>query len=214
MARLVICATPLVKIFLPQYNKLLMEQEAPDFRDTTPFSFDIVHGTAAFKVTYNKPLQITGRNDTDIESKFRWLTGGEGGREFSETDCYGLVPYEPEMDMAQRLDEMALLEVEEGEKAMKKLAKLRKDVKEDLLRTRQVAAKASEERVMRVVRLLRHNVEQVWNGYDQRGKPRPQMSPAEYLCSLVLDPQIQKIRGQAERIKAKMDDTLSTQIPG
>lgn len=227
MPRMVICATPIVRVFLRQFHPAIMELEdqaaqLAAVQSEDPFTFDIVTGTTAVKIAYNKPIEIRGMNDREIESQFRWLTGGEGGREFSDTDAWGVVPYEPKIDMAARLDEMArleafILEGEDGKSATtatKELAKLRSDSKRAMLDARSGARKASEERVLRAARLQRRNLERQWQTNDQMKLGKEPMSSAEYLVSLLLEKEIAKVRGQTEKIRSRMDDSFATQLPG
>lgn len=216
MAKMVICATPLVKWALPQFFKELMEDPMGLSDHKTPFTFDVPRPSGAFKITFNKPVEIAS------DAIFNWITGGLGGREYLETDAYGCVPYEPKIDLVARLDEMARLEAfimededaGSAQKAQKELTKLRADSKTSMLEARSGARAASEARVMRAIRTQRRNLERQWQMNEQMKLGREPMSTSEYLGSIILEPEIQKMKTQATKINERMTDSFSTQLPG
>ncbi len=135
MARYIISASPLAKIYLREWHDRLTEEPDAIFDTETPFSFSIPTGTTAFRVTFNKPMLVQkpvigssyqaeeGRSEKiiqlpnasmvsegkEIETLFAWLTG-EAGQSYHETDIFGCVPFDPGFNVIDRVDQMAAYE--------------------------------------------------------------------------------------------------------
>src|SRR4051812_18296235 len=107
--RYVICSSPLVKTFLVEWHDRLLTdpEEMYNWGDPKqPWTFDVPRGCSAFRMTFNKPVAVTGRDDSEVETLYKWLIG-ESGHSQHETDLYGIVPFEPGVDLVERQDEIA-----------------------------------------------------------------------------------------------------------
>lgn len=218
MAKFVIAACPLVKVFLPEWHERLLEDPDTMMKDED-FSFDVPRGTCAFRVRFNQPVEVSGRNDSEVLNIYNWLTGGYDGREFPETDSWGLVPYEPKIDLARRLDEMARLEVftedenaKTAAKAQKDLARIRKEAKEAMLFAREDAKAKSEARIVRAMRINHNNLVKQWqlNEEQKMGKYPP--SPSEMLGAHALANQIQAANAKRAAIMDRMSKLMTNQV--
>lgn len=135
MARYIISASPLVKVYLTEWHERLKENPELIFDATTPFSFSIPSGIQAFRVDFNKPMlvkkpkpgsyeqankgksaeliELPGASvvseGKEIETLYNWLTG-EAGLSYHETDIFGCVPFDPGFDVVERVDQMAAYE--------------------------------------------------------------------------------------------------------
>ncbi len=135
MARYIISASPLVKIYLKEWEERLTEDPDLIFKDDDKFSFSIPTGIQAFKVDFNRPMLVhrskpgssyqadDGKSDKiiqlpnasmvsegkEIEMLYGWLIG-DSGQSYLETDIFGCVPFETGVDLVERVDHMAALE--------------------------------------------------------------------------------------------------------
>lgn len=135
MPRYVISASPLVKIYLKEWEERLSENPDLIFDHEAKFSFSVATGTSGFKLDFNKPMLVhkpipgssyqkdEGRSSDiiqlpnanmqsegkDIEALYGWLIG-ESGHSRLETDIFGIVPFDTGIDLIDRVDQMAALE--------------------------------------------------------------------------------------------------------
>lgn len=220
MAKLVIAASPLVKVFLREWwDELMANPDAmTDFK--TPFSFDIQRGCKAFKSKFNVPMEITGSDDKEVLNLYNWLTGGPEGRDFPETDPWGVVAYDPKVDLVARLDEMSRLESlmeDDGsgpEVSMKELKKLRDDSKKSMLTARADARVKAEERILRCMKNNHNNLVRQWqlNEEMKMGKYPPSVS--ELMGAHALSDQIKKANAKTQKVMAQMSELMGNQIVG
>ena len=135
MPKYVIASSPLVKVYLKEWEDRLTEDPDLIFDEETKFRFSVSTGTSAFILDFNKPMLVkkdlpgsryqadNGRSATlidlpnasmqsegkEIEALYGWLIG-ESGHSRLETDLYGIVPFETGVDLVDRVDQMAALE--------------------------------------------------------------------------------------------------------
>ncbi len=212
MARLVIAASPLVKVYLREHWESLME--SPDLMtdDKTPFEYDVPRGCTAFKIKFNTPTEVHGRDDKEVLNLFNWLTGGMGGREFPETDAWGIVAFEPKVDLVARLDEMARLDALEDEVSMKELKKLRLDSRTAMQTARLEARKASEERIMRCMKNNHNNLIRQWQINEEMKMGKYPPSVAELMGAHALSDQISKANKKTQKVMQQMSHLMGNQI--
>ncbi len=217
MARYVICSSPLVKIYLLEWHdRLLAEpEEMNNFGDPkAPWKFDVPRGCSSFKMTFNKPVPVTGRDDSEIETLYKWLIG-ESGHSQHETDLFGIVPFDPGVDLVERQDEIArLTDLMEGDDesaalAMKELAQIQKETQTRIRDMREAIKDMSAARIKRAMKQNHNNLVKQWeiNEEMKMGKHRP--SESEALGAYALDAEIQaaaakgaKVYGNINRIMA------------
>ncbi len=203
-ARYVIAASPLVKCYLKEWHDSLLENPDLIYDMATPFSFDVPRGCSAFKVDFNKPMAVRGADDKQIETLFGWLTG-ESGQSYHETDIYGLVSFDPGVDLVDRVDQMAFLEAlatgdpAEAVKAKKELDKIQKDTATRIQEMRAKVKIASELRVKRAMKTVHNNLIRQWaiNKEQNLGKYPPSISEA--VGAHALD---KELKAKAEKGKA------------
>ncbi len=217
MARFVVCASPLVKVYLPEWHERLLAN--PDHLSDMEFdfSFAIAHGVSSFHVDFNKPMMVTTGRDDDVESKFQWLIGEAVGAQH-ETDIYGLVPFETNVDLVQRSDEISRLSMKilndpkGAEAAQKAIAKIQKDTNVALAKVRQDAKELSEKRIKRAMKKVHNNLVLQWqrNEEQKMGKYPPSMT--ELFGAHVLDSDIRRAQAKGEKIKARMNELMNNQV--
>ena len=105
---LFIAASPLVKIFLPEWHDRLMDDPALINDFDTEFEFFVNTGTQNIRVQFNKPQQVTGRDQNQNQSIFNWLTGANSIQH--ESDIYGIVEFDPKVDLIQTYDQLNVLD--------------------------------------------------------------------------------------------------------
>lgn len=217
MARFVVCASPLVKVYLTEWHERLLDEPELLQDADTDFSFDVVTGCGAFKVDYNKPMMVTAGRDDDPESKYLWLIGEAVGSA-NETDIYGLVPFETSIDMVQRSDEISRLsmkmlsDAKNTEKYTAAIQQIQKDTTEAISKVRGNAIARSEHRIKRAMKSVHNNLVRQWQRNEEMklGKFPPSMS--ELFGAHVLDADIRRAAAKGEKIKSRMGELMSNQV--
>ena len=217
MARFVVCASPLVKCYLPEWHERLLEKPEHLFDGEADFSFSITAGCAAFLVDFNKPMMVTAGRDDDVESKYLWLIGEAVGSQH-ENDIYGLVPFETTVDLVQRSDEIARLSMKMlnnpngAEAAQKAIQRLQKDTSQALAKVREDAKERSERRIKRAMKRVHNNLVLQWQRNEEAklGKYPPSMT--ELFGAHVLDAEIRKAQAKGEKIKSRMSELMTNQV--
>lgn len=216
--RLVISASPLVKIYLPQWHDRLLEN--PDLinkvyaNDETTFDFDIPRGIRAFRMTFNKPIAVVAGRESEVETLYNWLIG-ESGMSQHETDCYGVVPFDPQFDMISTLDHMASLEalangdVKKAMAAKKELDKLQKDTAERIAKLRVDVKKQSEARIKRAMKNVHSNLIKQWQRNEESGMGKYPPSMTEALGRYAMNAEIAKMDERRQRL----ENMMTPQIP-
>ncbi len=217
--RYVICGSPLVKVYLVEWHdRLLAEPELVNDMKTD-FTFDVPRGCSAFKVNFNKPMPINGRDDKEIEVLYNWLIG-EAGHSQHETDLFGIVPFDPGVDLVQRQDEIARLEdlMSDDPKivasAQKEIAKIQKDTATRLKTMREAIRANSEARIKRAMKISHNNLVKQWqiNEEMKMGKHRP--SEAEALGAYVLDAEIKAAAARGAKVYGNINKLMGENQTG
>ncbi len=213
MPRYVISASPLVKIYLTEWHdRLLANPELMhDFK--TDFLFDVPRGCSSFKMKFNKPNVVTGKDDKEVETLFGWLTG-EAGHSYHETDCYGIVAFDPGIDMMERQDEISRLEELMSEdpdivrNAQKEIAKIQKDTAKRLKDLKESVILASEARIKRAMKASHNNLIKQWAANEEMkmGKHRP--SEAEALGAYALDKEIAAAEAKGAKVYGNINKIM------
>ena len=213
-ARLVISASPLVKVYLPQWHERLLDEPDLIFReysnDEPTFTFDIPRGIKAFKMTFNKPVAVHGSDDKEIESLYQWLIG-EMAQSQHETDCYGVVPFDPNIDMVGTLDHMASLEAlasgdaKKALRAKQELDKIQKDIGERMSKLRTEVKKQSEARIKRAMKTNHNNLIRQWQTNVEQGLGKYPPSIAEALGRHALDKEIAVMESKQAKLARFME---------
>ncbi len=215
-----ICASPLVKIYLPEWHDRL--QDNPDLMGDreTPFAFTIMTGTSGIRIDFNKPQQVqvakkkedpNHNPQADADNIYQWLTGGPSGTECQETDIYGIVPFNPQIDMADtfdklgRLEEIISLEGAKAAKAKKEYDDMRKMAAERMRKARDEVVGLSEKRIKRAMKFVHNALVKQWaiNEESKLGKHTPSMT--ERFGMHALDKEIQAAASKGAALKKKVN---------
>ncbi len=211
--RYVISASPLVKVYLVEFHDRLLEQPDLIFDHKEEFSFSVPHGCGAFPVKFNKPCAVNGRDDKVIEVLYGWLTG-EAGHSYHETDIYGLVPFDPGVDLVERQHEMEHMEGLLSDdpkvvaKAQKEVAKMQLDTAKRMKEIKERVVMQSEARIKRAMKGSHNNLIRQWqlNEENKMGKYPP--SIAEMLGAHALDKDIKAAAAKGAPLKKRMNDLM------
>lgn len=216
MPRFVICASPLVKCYLQEWHDRLLDNPDHLVDLKSDFDFIVPHGCGGMVVKYNKPMGVAAkaRTEQDEESKYKWLIGDLPNSQ-NETDCFGLVPFEPGIDLVERSDQMAQYEAllsgdpKEAKKAQDSLTKMMKDTAEQVAKARLHVAAQSEARIKRAMKTVHNNLIRQWqiNEESKLGKYPP--STSELFGAHVLDAEIRKAGEKGAKVKARMNELMS-----
>jgi len=209
-----IAASPLVKVFLPEWHDRLAEKPDLMFDMEEPFEFTISTGTRGIRVKFNTPQQIEGKNQRDNEAIYNWLTGGKDGTQNQETDIYGIVMFDPEMDLAQTYDQLQSLEdyISDDPKKVKeakaKQDAMRKAAAEKIRTARERVRLASDARVRRAIKNNHRNLLKQWelNEEMKLGKHKPSM--AEQLGMIAIDKEIQAAENKRAVITKRTQEIM------
>lgn len=217
MPRYVICASPLVKIYLTEWHdRLLADPEEmyrfPGQADPSWF-FNINHGCSSVRIPFNKPYSIRGENDKEIETKFLWLIG-ESGHSQHETDPYGIVAFDPGIDLVERQDELARLEsllIDDPDQAVesrKRISALQKDSTDRVIEMRKRLILTSEDRIKRAMKTVHNNLVRQWEVNEEMklGKHRP--SESEALGAFALDKEIQAAAAKGAKVYGNINKLM------
>lgn len=203
----IIQASPLSKLFMREWL-LKCEADPQLVLKEVPFDIVVPRSSGALKFTHLKPVQShkvlpyqpqrkkdDGYLADDPDGTILWLTGGESGDRCEETDIYGVVALNLDMDISSALSDVALLVEQDGEKA-KKVQKNYADLQKELVeQTKKAVAQArqlADERVKRAMRITHQNLCQQFEILKTEGKGVYTPSIAEAVGAVVLASEIEK----------------------
>jgi Skp family chaperone for outer membrane proteins len=213
-----ICASPMVKIYLPEWHSRLEDNPDLMLDNETQFDFVVRTGTRGIRVAFNTPQQVQmqasreGFNpQVDAENVFQWLTGGPSGTEVQETDIYGIVPFNPQIDMADTFDKLGRLEdIINGDPTKAKKARadydaMRKNAQERMRAARDEVIGLSEKRIRRAMKFVHNSLVKQWaiNEEQKLGKHTPSMT--ERFGMHALDKEIQAAANKGAALKKKVN---------
>lgn len=217
-----ICASPLVKIYLPEWHDRLLANPDLIYDDETPFEFNIRRGMGGIKVKFNTPQQIPpklARDNKELMSLYNWLTGGPNGTDCQETEIYGIVVFDPKINLIETYDQISMLEdlaSEDSKKAMearKRQNELQRETARRVKETREKVRALSEMRIKRQLRFNHNNLIRQWqmNEENKLGKYPPSIT--EMLGAHALNKEIAAADEKGKILKSKMSDLMrSTQV--
>lgn len=214
MARYVISGSPLVKIYLLEWHDRLLENPDLMYDYATPFTFDVPRGCSAFRMNFNKPVAVTGRDDKEVEVLYSWLVG-ESGHSQHETDLFGIVPFDPGVDLVERQDELARLEElmsddpKVAAKAQKEIAAIQRDTALRIKTMRENIKQESAARITRAMKINHNNLVKQWsiNEEMKMGKHRP--SESEALGALALNAVIKAATAKGAKVYGNINKLMN-----
>jgi hypothetical protein len=218
MAYFVICASPLVKSFLREWHPKLMKDPNVLFDAKVDFEFDVEHGCSAFRMKFNKPVPVQGKNDKETENLYNWLIGGETGREYPETNWTGIVPFDPNLDLVTQIDEINTLESLESEDpkeikaARERLIKMQDEMRARLKETRAKVREGSAERIMEAMRGTHRNLLAQWRISEESNLARHAPSVSELMGAHALAGEREREEKEKKKLLEHMNDLMKNVI--
>ena len=214
-----IAASPLVKIFLPEWTERLEQDPDLIYDKETPFEFDVDTGSRSIKVAFNKPQSPPGAKYDDQVNIFNYLTGGLTGANSRATDCYGIVHFNPDVDMISAMDQMATMNeliMSEDPKVQAEVLRRRqleqKNIIAKIKATRAQVLKRSEERIMRHAKMNYNNLIKQWQTNEESNLGKYPPSFSELMASYALRDNIQVAENKNAKIKAKMNQMMQNPV--
>jgi hypothetical protein len=201
----VIQASPISKIFVPEWHKKCLEDHKLVLDDRIKFDITIPRSAGSITLTHNVPkhasslIPNTTRREIDtdeVRNLLPWLTGGADAVE-TDTDIYGVVLLKLDRDMTQGITELVSVEAiaMEGEKAaeeyMKKQQEMLRAMINQMKNAVTLAKAVADERVKRAMRITHSNLKVEWGRIEQAGGRVFDPSIAEALGALVLQTEIE-----------------------
>lgn len=199
----VICASPLAKIFLPDFQNKLMDDFETLYDEKIPFAVRVKTSHGTYQFEYNKPKLLgpkpTGNKmDVDWPYFVEWLCGGDSGTEYGEeTKMTGIVKLPVQNDVMAMLASI----VESGDKVSAKAQDAVKD-------SRAKARKISDLRITKAA----------WSIYEAYRKQTEMAmednktylpTSTEYLCVKLLSESIREKEGPKTRMAKEVKEMMS-----
>lgn len=209
-----IAASPLVKIYLTEWHDRLQEDPELINDDKTPFEFMIDTGIRSIRVKFNEPQLET---DPNI---YRYLVGGMTGSDATGTNVYGIVPFDPQIDMVSTLDQMAQLEAlvsddpKEVARAHKRREKMQVETAAKIKATRTKVKLASEERIKRHIRFNHNNLLKQWQDNAERNVGKYPPSVSELIGAFAIKGEIAAREAKTAHVQKQMESVLNMRTVG
>jgi len=213
-----IAGSPLVKVFLPEWQDAIERDPDVIYDMNTPFEFDVDTGSRCIHVAFNKPMTPPGGSFAEQKDVLMVLTGGETGANSRATDWSGIVLFDPKVDMAQMLDAMAMMDDFISEDPKVKEAAIKKRIAEQraaaakIKETRKAVQLRSEQRILRHMRMTHHNLIKQWqtNAEQNVGKYPPSFT--EQLGMYALRTELQNKSEKSRKINEKVNEIMAHQV--
>lgn len=200
----VICASPLAKIFIRDFQTELMDNFDLAFSEKFPFAIKLKTSNGMFKFEYNQPRLMGPKpgnkpkvGNIDWPHFTEWLCGGDTGLEYhGETASTGIVKLPVQEEVTSLLAAM----IETGEKPTTKIEKAVRD-------SRAQAKITSETRI-------RYAAQKLYEAYRKQTELAKEdnktyiPTPTEYLCVKLLAETIKSKEGPKARMAKEVDDMM------
>ncbi len=203
----VICASPLAKLFINEFQTSLMDNFEQVFDDKIPFTIKLKTSNGVFRFEYNTP-KLMGPKPTKDGKKpvgeidwphfTEWLCGGDSGMEYhGETASTGIV----KLPVQNQVTDLLAAMIESGEKPTTKIEKAVRD-------SRTLAKTTSEMRV-------RYAAQRLYEAYRKQTEIAKEdnktyiPTPTEYLCVKLLSETIKSKEGPKARMAKEVDEMMA-----
>lgn len=183
------------------------------------FDFEVPTCDGAIRFSYNKPYLVQPRPNTDIDTVFAVLAGGHDGLRSPEYDKWGIVPFNIDESVVQKMHEAAFLmnqiDLEDVKKSGKKdpiankFEKLQKDVKERNKKAYDAALMMSYRKVERFIKRNHVYLEKQWQTNEERGTSRYRPSITERLGAISISDMIMKQKQDDSSALAEFDRIMA-----
>lgn len=233
----VIACCPLTKIFLDQKRIPILDAQGNptgdyeswqqrcvrDYKiieDTEiEFDFEVPTCDGAIRFSYNKPHLIQPRPNTDVDTVFEVLAGGKDGLRNPEYDKWGIVPFNIDESVVQKMHEAAFLmnqiDFDDVKKSGKKdpvaakFERLQKEVKDRNKKAYGDAVMMSYRKVERFIKRNHNYLEKQWEQNAERGVSRYRPSITERLGAISISKMIMKQKDDTASALAEFDRIMA-----
>ncbi len=222
----VVQASPLSKLFMPGWTPRCEEEPNIVLDPKVEFEVVIPRTNGALRLWHNKPVHVSKLEPytpnrekdeylvDDLDGLVLWLCGGEDGKSNEETDIYGVVGLNIDMDLSSAIADVALFE-EADPKAQATAAKKYQDIQKALVSKTKTALNDAREladyRVKRAMKNTHVNLMKQYETMRTEGKGVYAPSVAEAVGAFVLKTEIEKSganrRKMVEMLAATMNET-------
>lgn len=209
----VVACSPLSKLFLPEWEERLLENQELIFKEDEQFKFNVARPAGAIEnVHYSVPFRVDDylrankqlRDAKDALNVMYYLTGGAEGTQSQETDWTGIVelPSVSGSDRDMSVVQHAVMQAQmSGDPCRIQAAKLRMDNLmnkswEDTQEAMKRARKIADERVIRQLKTTHINLMNQYKHNKDDGKGIYAPSSTEHFGAYVLRKMIQVSAGR------------------
>lgn len=210
----VIAASPITKVFLPEWHARCIENPELMFDETERFLVRVKRSVGAINLDYGVPTLVNAGAQSATRTLFNWLTGGEDGARNQETDMYGITVFDPNINVLAEVSSIVDMEMfsadmadyqkapDETEdafnarvaKARKKIeekqAKMQREVIARFAAAKKKAREIADDRVKRMIRMNWNYLVQQWQHNEEAGGKKHPPTDSEYLGSLVIQEEL------------------------
>lgn len=213
----VIQASPLSKLFMHQYVKRC--EKDPEFvLKSVPFHVLIPRTAGAVILEHNVPVvtskllprSLNREKDQnsapdELDAFVEWITGGPNGDRSMETDSYGVVMLDLDLDVASTIMDLTNMSDDKAKKSFEEFRQeMVKKSKTAMIRAREIA----DSRVLRVMRNTHSNLMRSYETLKTEGKGVYQPSIAEAIGAFVLKAEIQKSSVDSRKMLSMLSDSM------
>jgi hypothetical protein len=165
-----------------------------------------------------KPQQVTGRDQNQNQSIFNWLTGANSIQH--ESDIYGIVEFDPKVDLIQTYDQLGVLDdfISDDPKKIKKAKEERErlalETKTKVREAHALVRKASEKRVKQAIRLNHNNLIAQWKTNEEMklGKYPPSIS--ELMGAEAIAMEIERSSAKSAKVMGRFNELMQQNPAG
>lgn len=224
----VVQASPLSKLFMREWHARIEEEPDLVFADV-PFTVTVPRTSGALVFEHNKPVHINNilpkqpsrKKDEylvdDVEVVINWLTGGVTGDRSEETDIYGVVGLDLDMDISAALADIVTIADNDGEsskKAIKNFDDMQKALKAKAKTAHIEAQKLADSRVRRAIEITHINLKKSFEAMNTQGLRPYTPSVAEavgaHILAKAIDESGKRRREMLERMNKVLQQTVVT----
>ena len=228
----VIAASPLAKIFQSRQYEIFedgrptgvwtsMQKECiknPELiTSTEPFDIYVDRPCGGMVFKYNVPKDVRDIHGSDERSIARWLTGGPKGDMSNETDEYGIVMFDANVESMQTMNRITQLQLmlesasEDEQKILKREQKeLMKRSQDSIGNAVKNARQLADARVKKVLRVLFTNMKSQIEHNKDNGRAAPSPSNSEYLAIQVLEHELNQMTKDARAKRDKVQQIIES----
>ncbi len=216
----VIQASPLSKLYMRGMAEVI-EQNPALVYEATPFKVLIPRSAGAIEMVHNEPVLASKllkrspnqlrdlHNFNELENLVMWLTGGPDGTQSQETDIYGVVELEIDLDFGPEI--FSITQTKKDDNALVKLQKkITAQAADAIVKARDIA----DMRVKRALKMTHNNLVRQYEEIKTAGGQPYAPSAAEYIGSLILRTEVNKANEMRKKRFDQVVETMGNQATG